>query len=90
MTAVRLTRDARRGCRVSLWVNDDDIDAFEGETLAAVLMAAGKLHLRDSPRGGARGAFCFMGVCQECLVRVDGVARQSCLMSVSDGMRVTL
>lgn len=90
MTAVRLTPDARRGRPVRLRVNDDEFGAFDGETLAAVLMAAGLLHLRDSPRGGARGAFCFMGICQECLVRVDGVVRQSCLVTVSDGMHVAL
>ena len=53
-------------------------------------MAAGRLHLRDSPRGGARGAFCLMGVCQECLLQVDGVQRLACLVTVSDGMQVTL
>lgn len=88
MTAVRLTPDARRGRPIRLRVNEVELRAFDGETLAAVLMAAGVLHLRDSPRGGARGAFCFMGVCQECLVQVDGIVRQSCLVAVADGMRV--
>ena len=41
------------------------------------------------PRTGSpRGAFCMMGVCQECLVRIDGVLRQACLTPVEDGMRV--
>ena len=38
---------------------------------------------------GVRGApYCMMGVCQECLVRVDGVLHQACLTRVEDGMRV--
>ena len=90
MTAVRLTPGSQRRGTVRLRLNDAELDAFTGETLAAALMAAGRLRLRDSPRGGARGAFCFMGVCQECLVWVDGVQRQSCLVTVADGMRVTL
>ena len=30
----------------------------------------------------------MMGVCQECLIRVDGVVRQACLTPVENGMRV--
>jgi sarcosine oxidase subunit alpha len=47
--------------------------------------------LRASPRAGAaRGAFCHMGVCQECVLHVDGVLRQACLTFVREGMRVEL
>ena len=88
MTAVRL--NGPRGAMVQLYVDGLPVQAHAGETLAAALMAAGLLHLRDSPRAGApRGAFCMMGVCQECLVRVDGALRQSCLLTVRDGMIVT-
>jgi predicted molibdopterin-dependent oxidoreductase YjgC len=31
-----------------------------------------------------------MGVCQECLVRIDGALRQACLVEAKDGMRVEL
>ena len=68
-------------------VNRRLVAAFAGESLAAVLMAVGLLRLRRSPRaGGARGAFCFMGVCQECLVSVNGVKRQACLVEAEDGL----
>ncbi len=91
MTAVRLTPAPLRGAPVRLRVDDRNVDAYPGETLAAALMAAGVLRLRGSPRAGApRGAFCFMGACQECLVRVDGALRQSCLLPVADGMEVSL
>lgn len=91
MTAVRLSPAASRGAPVRLRVDGRSVDAYPGETLAAALMAAGVLRLRFSPRAGApRGAFCFMGACQECLVRVDGVLRQSCLLPVADGMEVSL
>lgn len=60
-----------------------------GETIAVALLCAGRLDLRRSPRAGSpRGAFCMMGVCQECLVRVDGVLRQACLTPAENGMRV--
>jgi D-hydroxyproline dehydrogenase subunit gamma len=72
---------------VTLTVGGQEVRCLEGESLAAGLMAAGILQLRASPRARTpRGAFCFMGVCQECLVRVDGTWRQACLVTVADGM----
>jgi aerobic-type carbon monoxide dehydrogenase small subunit (CoxS/CutS family) len=62
----------------------------EGESLAVALMRAGYLHLRDAPEdGGARGAFCCMGLCQECVVRIDGAAVESCCRTVTQGLEVT-
>ncbi len=43
-----------------------------GESLAAALMAAGERELRIARDGRRRGIFCGMGVCQECLVEIDG------------------
>lgn len=66
-----------------------EIRCRAGETIAVALLCAGRLDLRRSPRAGSpRGAFCMMGVCQECLVRVDGVLRQACLTPAENGMRV--
>lgn len=59
--------------------------------LAAVLWASGTRVFRNSATAGEpRGPLCFMGVCQECLVRVDGRLAQSCTLSVSDGLKVEL
>lgn len=69
--------------------DDSEIRCRAGETIATALLCAGQLDLRRSPRaGGARGVYCMMGVCQECLIRVDGVVRQACLTPAEDGMRV--
>jgi len=61
-----------------------------GDTVAAALLAAGHRHLRTTPvKGAARGPFCMMGVCFDCLVEIDGVAnRQACMTEVRAGMRV--
>jgi len=58
-----------------------------GESLAAALMAAGVRHLGEGP-GAPRAAFCMMGTCQQCLVRVDGKLAQACLVPVRAGMVV--
>lgn len=72
---------------------------FEGNVLqvpetitvaAAVLSHAGKKHTRLSPVSGQeRGPYCFMGVCHECLVEIDGIPnQQACLIEVKEGMKI--
>jgi sarcosine oxidase subunit alpha len=62
-----------------------------GISLAAALIAAGRRVLRRSPRAGLpRGAFCFMGVCQECVVIVDGRVGRACMTEVRAGLQVSL
>lgn len=67
-----------------------EIAATEGESVAAALLAAGILAVRDTAVSGApRAPFCMMGVCFDCLVKIDGVAnRQACMTIVRDGMTV--
>jgi len=48
------------------------IQGRRGESLAAALTAAGERMLRLTRDGRGRGIFCGMGVCQECLVEIDG------------------
>jgi NADPH-dependent 2,4-dienoyl-CoA reductase/sulfur reductase-like enzyme len=52
-----------------------------GESLAAALTAAGIRALRVTCDEESRGMFCGMGVCQECLVEVDGVANHRACMT---------
>lgn len=60
------------------------VTATAGQSLAAALTAAGVLALRETATGGARGVFCGMGVCQDCLVVVDGVPNQrACMFKVT-------
>lgn len=64
--------------------------AREGDSVAAVLLAAGVAYLRTTPVSDApRGVFCMMGVCFECLVEIDGEPnRQACMVEAAPGMRV--
>ena len=80
----------RRTLRGLVATLDVPVKAYRGENVAAALLAAGLLRLRTSPRGGARGAFCFMGVCQECTVEHDGRAVSSCQLPCEDGMAIVL
>jgi aerobic-type carbon monoxide dehydrogenase small subunit (CoxS/CutS family) len=74
---------------VSIVVDGETISARAGDSLAAALAETGRLMLRHSPRAGTpRGAFCHMGVCQECVLIVDGTLRQACLTPIVPGLRV--
>jgi sarcosine oxidase subunit alpha len=93
MTARRVRRGDRPDNRavVAILVDGETVPARAGEPLAAALLCAGRRALRRSPRDGQpRGAFCFMGVCQECVVEVDGARAQACLTPARDGMVVRL
>jgi predicted molibdopterin-dependent oxidoreductase YjgC len=74
---------------VRISVDGEPVEALAGETVATALLASGYAVFRYSPRGRApRAPFCFMGTCQDCVVRIDGHLTQSCMTPVGDGMRV--
>ena len=65
---------------VAITVFGREVAAHPGESLAAALIAA---DVREFV------AFCHMGVCQQCLVRVNGRLVQACLTPVAAGMVVS-
>ena len=65
------------------------VPAERGDTIGAALARAGRLALWIGPSGAARGLYCGIGVCFECVVDVEGVGRvRSCLQRAEPGMRV--
>ncbi len=88
---LRIQGAVTRGRRVRFRLDDKWIESYEGETVAAALWASGIRNLRPSPVMAApRGMFCYMGVCQECVVVIDGKRETSCSFPVSEGLSVTL
>lgn len=79
-----------RGRSLSFLFDGEPIAAFEGETVAAALLAAGRRVLRTTPvTQTPRGVFCGMGVCFDCLVVIDGQpSRRACVTFARDDMRV--
>jgi D-hydroxyproline dehydrogenase subunit alpha len=61
------------------------LPARRGETLAATLAAAGVTVMRTTRQGAPRGLFCGMGVCQDCLVEIDGRPSQRACMTKVEG-----
>ncbi|MEV0280928.1 FAD-dependent oxidoreductase [Streptomyces sp. NPDC050610] len=64
--------------------------ALPGHTVAAVLLAMGRVSWRTTRDGGRpRGLFCGIGVCHDCLVAVNGLPDvRACRREVADGDRI--
>jgi D-hydroxyproline dehydrogenase subunit alpha len=60
------------------------LEARSGESLAAALTAHGVNVFRTTRCAAERGLFCGMGVCQDCLVEVDGKPNQRACMTKID------
>jgi len=87
---LRMTPTSERGRALSILVDGEAVIAYEGESLAAALLASGRRFTRWTAKSGeARGYFCGMGVCQDCLVTVDGLPNvRACMATVKDRLRV--
>ncbi len=69
--------------------DDRELHLPDGANLAAALLAAGVGVFRNTPVSGApRAPFCMMGACFDCLVEIDGVTRQACMLDVTEGLRI--
>lgn len=60
-----------------------------GQSVAAALTQAGQRTLRHTAKGAGRGMFCGMGVCQDCLITIDGVPNQrACMTPATMGLAI--
>lgn len=57
---------------VQIVVDGEVVQGRAGQTLAGVLLGAGRRTWRTSA-GQERGIFCGIGVCQDCVLTVNGV-----------------
>ena len=79
-----------RGTPITFTFDGQLIEAFEGETVAAALLACGVQAMRKTSRKGEpRGLFCNMGICFDCLIEVNGNANQrGCQFPVTNGLEI--
>ncbi len=76
--------------QVTIRVDGVEIEACEGEPVAAALMAAGvKVFRMTRKRKEPRGIFCAVGRCTDCVMTVDGQSNvRTCITPVQDGMEI--
>jgi D-hydroxyproline dehydrogenase subunit gamma len=91
----RIMHGVERATPISILVDDVPIEAYPGETVAAALIAAGRLALGFNWDQRARGPVCNMGVCYECVVETrpgsdvgEFRLQRACMTPVRDGMVV--
>ncbi|MBC8257696.1 MAG: (2Fe-2S)-binding protein [SAR324 cluster bacterium] len=83
MTATRYKKN-ERGTPLNFTVNGETVEAFPGESIAAALLVSGRRTFRHTAKGKqARGFFCGMGMCFDCVATVDGVPNvRTCMTEV--------
>jgi sarcosine oxidase subunit alpha len=82
--------EIKRGKEIHIIYNGSRLKAYEGETIATALWAAGvKVARHTAKRNEPRGLFCAIGHCSDCLMTVDGIPnKRTCITLVEDGMVV--
>ena len=86
---MRIQHDVARGEAITIRVDGQDIAAFAGETVATAMLQHATAFRQDS-RGKARGMFCNMGSCSECLVTMLPSNRRvrACITPATHGMEI--
>jgi D-hydroxyproline dehydrogenase subunit gamma len=87
---LRIRDGGPRGPRVTFTWNGNAIAGHAGESVAAALWAAGVRSAGDDMGDGPpfRVLFCAMGVCQQCVVTIDGTRVEACRVEVREGLDV--
>ena len=74
--------------RITLKVDGAAVPAFEGEAIAAALIASGRRVFRyTAKRREPRGVFCALGRCTDCMMIVNGQPNvRTCVTPARAGM----
>jgi D-hydroxyproline dehydrogenase subunit gamma len=89
LESVMRAEDARsRQNPCTVRVDDTELEALDGQTVAAVLVGAGIWRFGTNPvTADPRGPYCGMGICFECELEIDGMKdTRACVTYIRDGM----
>ncbi len=79
-----------RGKKIILLLNGKTVTGFEGDTVAAVLMAEDMRVFGRRSSGRPRGLFCGMGTCYDCMVTIDDTPNiRACITRIAEGMEIS-
>jgi len=74
---------------MTVHINGQPVTAAIGETVLSVIQSLGLRQVARNDHGQISGAYCGMGVCQCCLVKINGRhKRRACQTVVRDGMQI--
>jgi len=82
--------DAAAGATVRLTFEGQPLVCRDGDSVAAALLSNGHAVCRTTAvSDAARGPYCMMGICYDCLVTIDGRPnRQACMTRAREGMAI--
>ncbi|MDR6947167.1 hydrogen cyanide synthase HcnA [Pseudomonas sp. 2957] len=74
---------------MTVHINGQAVSAAIGETVLSVIQSLGVRQIARNDHDQISGAYCGMGVCQCCLVKINGRhKRRACQTVVCDGMLI--
>ncbi len=74
---------------MTVHINGQPVTAAIGETVLSVIQSLGVRQVARNDHNQISGAYCGMGVCQCCLVKINGRhKRRACQTVVRDGMHI--
>ncbi|POA37906.1 cyanide-forming glycine dehydrogenase subunit HcnA [Pseudomonas sp. GW456-12-1-14-TSB6] len=74
---------------MTVHINGQPVSAAIGETVLSVIQSLGVRQVARNDHNQISGAYCGMGVCQCCLVKINGRhKRRACQTVVRDGMLI--
>ncbi len=81
---------AAEGRKILITVDGKEIEAIEGEPIAAALLAAEIYVLHYTHKyNHPRGVFCAIGRCTDCIMTVNGTPNvRTCVTPVEPGMKI--
>ena len=80
----------QKGEKIRFYLDGKEMYGYEGDTIAAALMAVGvTTHRHTRKKGTPRGIFCAIGRCTDCVMVVDGqINVRTCITPLKEGMQV--
>ena len=92
MVGRRIEQGIQRGQPLEIEVDGKKIIAYQGETVATALIAAGlRTFRRTVDKNEPRGLFCGIGLCFECRMVINGVPNtRACQTLATPGCRVEI
>ena len=75
---------------ITFFFDGKPLKAYEGEPIAAALMAYGIRTIRKTlKKGRSRGVYCAIGRCTDCIMTVNGTPNiRTCITPVQEGIKV--
>lgn len=86
----RVNTGISRGAEIEIMVDGQPTKAYEGETVAAAILATGRRALRTtSGTNEMRGLYCGIGICFDCVMVINNIPNvRTCQTFVENGMMV--